>query len=58
MTWTARGHLGLSSSDVLQRLRKRDQSSGSSNEQSKATGAVFWPKDLLLEDCPDYRILN
>lgn len=45
-------------SDVLRRFRKPTKSSGSSTEQSKATGAVFWPKDLLPEDCPECRILT
>ena len=58
MIWTARGHLKLSDSDVLRRLRKPAPSSGPSNEQSKATDVVFWPKELLSKDCPDCRILT
>ena len=42
----------------MRRFRKPTKSSGSSTEQSKATEAVFWPKDLLPEDCPDCRILT
>lgn len=44
--------------DVLRRFKKPTKSSGSLTEQSKATEAVFWPRDFLPEDCPDCRILT